>query len=171
MRVQAGVVQNLDNTRTQINALVSSSQSATGALQAAAVRQPARRAPDQAARRPHRASWRRSRARRAWKARARVENQAQAQQQTHQLPQLRRRAISPAPRRCSTDARPSAQYRRHRAAPPASPWSPRRSSRPRFTSGTTTRRAAAPCHVVRRSERSARRRTGALPGDRHGGEG
>jgi P-type conjugative transfer protein TrbJ len=35
MRVQAGVVTNLDNTRAQINALVSSSQSATGALQAA----------------------------------------------------------------------------------------------------------------------------------------
>ena len=35
MRVQAGVVQNLDSTRTQIDALVSSSQSATGALQAA----------------------------------------------------------------------------------------------------------------------------------------
>ena len=35
MRVQAGVVQNLDGTRAQINALVASSQSATGALQAA----------------------------------------------------------------------------------------------------------------------------------------
>ena len=35
MRVQAGVVQNLDSTRAQISALVSSSQSATGALQAA----------------------------------------------------------------------------------------------------------------------------------------
>ena len=35
MRVQAGVAQNLENTRTQINALVSSSQSASGALQAA----------------------------------------------------------------------------------------------------------------------------------------
>lgn len=35
MHVQAGVVQNLNNTRTQINALVSSSQSASGALQAA----------------------------------------------------------------------------------------------------------------------------------------
>ncbi|PMU88131.1 P-type conjugative transfer protein TrbJ, partial [Pseudomonas sp. GP01-A4] len=35
MRVQAGVVSNLNTTRTQINALVSSSQSATGALQAA----------------------------------------------------------------------------------------------------------------------------------------
>ncbi|HXW71024.1 MAG TPA: P-type conjugative transfer protein TrbJ [Methylocella sp.] len=35
MHVQAGVVQNLDSTRTQIGALVSSSQSATGALQAA----------------------------------------------------------------------------------------------------------------------------------------
>jgi P-type conjugative transfer protein TrbJ len=35
MRVQAGVVQNLDSTRSQINALVSSSQSASGALQAA----------------------------------------------------------------------------------------------------------------------------------------
>ena len=35
MRVQAGVVQNLDSTRTQIGALISSSQSATGALQAA----------------------------------------------------------------------------------------------------------------------------------------
>ncbi|MGO8918172.1 MAG: P-type conjugative transfer protein TrbJ [Stellaceae bacterium] len=35
MRVQAGVVQNLDSTRTQISALVSSSQSASGALQAA----------------------------------------------------------------------------------------------------------------------------------------
>ncbi len=35
MRVQAGAAQNLDSTRTQINALVSSSQSATGALQAA----------------------------------------------------------------------------------------------------------------------------------------
>jgi P-type conjugative transfer protein TrbJ len=35
MRVQAGVVQNLSTTQSQINALVSSSQSATGALQAA----------------------------------------------------------------------------------------------------------------------------------------
>ena len=35
MHVQAGVVQNLDNARTQISALVSSSQSAGGALQAA----------------------------------------------------------------------------------------------------------------------------------------
>jgi P-type conjugative transfer protein TrbJ len=35
MRVQAGVVQNLDSTRTQITALVSASQGATGALQAA----------------------------------------------------------------------------------------------------------------------------------------
>ena len=35
MRVQAGVVQNLDSTRTEIDALISSSQSATGALQAA----------------------------------------------------------------------------------------------------------------------------------------
>ena len=34
MNVQAGVVQNLDNARTQINALLSSSQSASGALQA-----------------------------------------------------------------------------------------------------------------------------------------
>ena len=33
--VQAGVVQNLDSTRTQISALISSSQSASGALQAA----------------------------------------------------------------------------------------------------------------------------------------
>jgi P-type conjugative transfer protein TrbJ len=35
MNVQAGAIQNLDSTRTQIDALVSSSQSATGALQAA----------------------------------------------------------------------------------------------------------------------------------------
>ena len=35
MRVQAGVVQNLDRMRTQVSNLVSSSQSATGALQAA----------------------------------------------------------------------------------------------------------------------------------------
>jgi type IV secretion system protein TrbJ len=35
MRVQAGVVTNLNTTRTQINALVSSSEGATGALQAA----------------------------------------------------------------------------------------------------------------------------------------
>ena len=35
MTVQAGAVQNLDSTRTQINALLSSSQSAAGALQAA----------------------------------------------------------------------------------------------------------------------------------------
>jgi P-type conjugative transfer protein TrbJ len=35
MRVQAGVVQNLDSTRTEIDALISASQSATGALQAA----------------------------------------------------------------------------------------------------------------------------------------
>ena len=35
MHVQAGVVQNLDTARTQINALISSSQSASGALQAA----------------------------------------------------------------------------------------------------------------------------------------
>lgn len=34
MRTQAGVVQNLDSTRTEINALVSASQSASGALQA-----------------------------------------------------------------------------------------------------------------------------------------
>jgi type IV secretion system protein TrbJ len=34
MRVQAGAVQNLDGTRTQINSLISASQSATGALQA-----------------------------------------------------------------------------------------------------------------------------------------
>lgn len=34
MRVQAGAVQNLDSTRTQIDALVGASQSATGALQA-----------------------------------------------------------------------------------------------------------------------------------------
>ena len=35
MRVQAGVVQNLDSTRNEIDALISASQSATGALQAA----------------------------------------------------------------------------------------------------------------------------------------
>jgi type IV secretion system protein TrbJ len=35
MKVQAGVVQNLDTTRTQVNALVTASQSASGALQAA----------------------------------------------------------------------------------------------------------------------------------------
>ena len=35
MRVQAGVVQNLDSTRSQIDALVTASQGATGALQAA----------------------------------------------------------------------------------------------------------------------------------------
>jgi len=35
MTLQAGAVQNLDSTRTQINALISSSQSAAGALQAA----------------------------------------------------------------------------------------------------------------------------------------
>ena len=35
MRVQAGVVQNLESSRTQIDALISSSQSAIGALQAA----------------------------------------------------------------------------------------------------------------------------------------
>jgi P-type conjugative transfer protein TrbJ len=35
MTVQAGAVQNLDSTRNQINALISSSQSASGALQAA----------------------------------------------------------------------------------------------------------------------------------------
>jgi P-type conjugative transfer protein TrbJ len=35
MRVQAGAVQNLDSTRSQIDALISASQSATGALQAA----------------------------------------------------------------------------------------------------------------------------------------
>lgn len=35
MRVQAGAVQNLDTTRTQVNALVTASQGATGALQAA----------------------------------------------------------------------------------------------------------------------------------------
>ena len=35
MRVQAGVVQNLNSTRTQITSLIQASQSATGALQAA----------------------------------------------------------------------------------------------------------------------------------------
>ena len=35
MRVQAGAIQNLDSTHTQIDALISASQSATGALQAA----------------------------------------------------------------------------------------------------------------------------------------
>ena len=34
MRVQAGVVSNIDTNRTQMSALVSQSQSATGALQA-----------------------------------------------------------------------------------------------------------------------------------------
>jgi type IV secretion system protein TrbJ len=35
MKVQAGVVQNLDTTRTQVSALITASQSASGALQAA----------------------------------------------------------------------------------------------------------------------------------------
>ncbi len=35
MRVQAGIVQNLDSTRTQVDALVTASQGAPGALQAA----------------------------------------------------------------------------------------------------------------------------------------
>ncbi len=35
MHVQAGAVQNLDSTHTQIDALINSSQSASGALQAA----------------------------------------------------------------------------------------------------------------------------------------
>ena len=54
MRVQAGVVTNLDNTRSQISALVSSSQVRDRRLAGGAVRQPARRLADDAALRPHR---------------------------------------------------------------------------------------------------------------------
>ena len=46
MRVQAGVVQNLDSTRTQINALISSSQSASGRAASRPVGQSADRAAD-----------------------------------------------------------------------------------------------------------------------------
>jgi P-type conjugative transfer protein TrbJ len=54
MRVQAGVVGNIDTNRTQMSALVGASQSATGALAGDAGRQPASRAAGAAARRPHR---------------------------------------------------------------------------------------------------------------------
>ena len=115
MRVQAGVVtEPQQSTRTQIDALVIVEPSRHRRASSRAVRQPARRPPDQAARRPDRASWPRSRARRASTRRARSR------------PRLRRKrrcrtssttapAISPAPRRCSTDARPSPQSARHRA--------------------------------------------------------
>jgi P-type conjugative transfer protein TrbJ len=50
MRVQAGVVQNLDSTRTQIDAVVTASQGRYRSAPSRAVRQSARRHPDQAAR-------------------------------------------------------------------------------------------------------------------------
>ena len=131
MRVQAGVVQNLDTTRTQIDALVSSSQSATGALQAAQsgnqlVALQTKQLADLTA-----VMAAIARAQSLDGARN-VESQAQAQQQLYKLPQLRRRATSPAPRRCSTDARPSAQHPRDRPRGRLRRLSPRRSSRPRI---------------------------------------
>ena len=89
MRVQAGVVQNLDSTRTQIDALVSSSQSATGALQAAQsgnqlVALQTKQLADLTA-----VMAAIARAQSLEGARN-VESQEQAQQQTLQLPQLRR---------------------------------------------------------------------------------
>ena len=51
LRVQAGAVGNLDTTRTETDALVSSSQSAVGALQATSSWQPIGRTADQTARR------------------------------------------------------------------------------------------------------------------------
>ena len=54
MRVQAGVVGNLDTNRDEMSALVGQSQCATGALAGGAGRQSAPRAPGPAARRPHR---------------------------------------------------------------------------------------------------------------------
>jgi conjugal transfer/entry exclusion protein len=56
MRVQAGVVGNIDSNRTQMSALVSQSQGATGALAGDAGRQPASRAPIAAAFRSGRAA-------------------------------------------------------------------------------------------------------------------
>ena len=54
LKVQAGVVGNLDTNRTQMSALVTSSQSATGGLAGSASRQPAPRLADAATRRSHR---------------------------------------------------------------------------------------------------------------------
>jgi P-type conjugative transfer protein TrbJ len=54
MRVQAGVVGNIDTNRAEMSALVGQSQGATGALAGDAGRQPASRASGPAARRSHR---------------------------------------------------------------------------------------------------------------------
>ena len=106
MRVQAGVVQNLDSTRTQIDALISSSQSATGALQAAAVRQSAHRRSRPSSSPTSPPSWRRSRAPRAWKARA-MSRTRRRRSNSSPTSSTTAPATSPAPRRCSTDARPT----------------------------------------------------------------
>ena len=171
MRVQAGVVQNLDSTRTQIDALVSSSQSATGALQAAQAgnqlialqtKQLADLTAVMAAIAPRPEPRRRAQRREPGAGAAAA----------HATSSTTARATSPAPRRCSTDARPRslniraiAPRRRLRR------WSRRRSSRPRSLRAhdDAARRAR---HARRRPpSRSARARTGALPGDRHGGAG
>ena len=80
MSVQAGVVQKFNRTHTQISALISSSQSASGALQAAQSGNQIMGLANAAARRFHRRH-RRDCARAKPRRRGRLANQAQGQQQ------------------------------------------------------------------------------------------
>ena len=115
-----------------------------------------------------RPSWRRSRAPKAWMApaRSRARSRLSSSSRTSSTTAL---AISPAPRRCSTDAWASARHPRDRPGGRASPLSPRR-----FVATTAhfDRREAKP-RVDHRSVavvcRSARRRTRPLPVDRDRG--
>ena len=90
MRVQASVVQNLNSTHTQIDALVNASQSATGALQAAQSGNQFDRASNQAACRSHRRHGR-NRPRAKSRRRTRDREPGTGADRDHPLSQLRRR--------------------------------------------------------------------------------
>ena len=168
MRVQAGVVQNLDSTRTQINALIIVEPVGLRRASGRPVRQPARRAPDQAACRPHRRHGG-DRARPEPGRRAQCREPGAGAAADSPTSSITARATSPAPRRCSTDARAAPSISPRSAAPPGSSWSPRRSSRPPFSfhrDDGRARRASASSSAIRSDPLAAR--TGALPGDRHG---
>ena len=167
--VQAGVVQNLDTTRTQIDALVSSSQSATGALQALQsgnqlIALQTKQLADLTA-----VLAAIARAQSLDGARN-VENEEQAQVQLSQFLSYGR-ATSPRPCRCSTDARLASERSPARVgsfAVAAAIAAPRR-----CTSGTPalSARISQAGVAATVTGRSARAGTRPLRRDRHGGEG
>jgi P-type conjugative transfer protein TrbJ len=111
MRVQAGVVQNLDSTRTQIDALMMASQGATGApkLRSPAISSSPSRPSSSPTSPP---SWPRSRAPRAWTPLANSRPRLRRKRRCRTSSTMAR-AISPATRRCSINARPFPQSPRH----------------------------------------------------------